>query len=94
MEEVIDLQYKKSKYQKDHKFKKLFATLNILDDFIDDSSFSKQNSMLTTLFIKARHVGLNAIASSQKFNAISTVARTNVRQLYFFRLRSILKKDA
>lgn len=26
-EEVIDLQYKISKYQKDHKFKRLFATL-------------------------------------------------------------------
>ena len=36
MEEVIDLQYKISKYQKDHKFKKLFAALMILDDFTDD----------------------------------------------------------
>ena len=88
MEEVIDLQYKISKYQKDHKFKKMFSTLIILDDFIDDNRFSKHNSMLNTLFIKARHVGLNVIASSQKFNAISTVARTNVRQLYFFRLRN------
>ena len=94
MESVIDLQYKISKYQKEHKFKQLFATLLILDDFIDDSRFSKQNSMLNTLFIKARHVGLNVVASSQKFNAISTVARTNVKQLYFFRLRNILNKDA
>ena len=66
----------------------MFSTLIILDDFIDDSRFSKHNSMLNTLFIKARHVGLNVIASSQKFNAISTVARTNVRQLYVFRLRN------
>ena len=88
MEDVIELQHKISKYQKDHDFKKLFSTLIILDDFIDDARFSKHNSMLNTLFIKARHVGLNVIASSQKFNAISTVARTNVRQLYFFRLRN------
>ena len=84
MEEVIELQYKISKYQKDHKSKRLFSTLIILDDFIDDSRFSKHNSMLNTLFIKARHVGLNVIASSQKFNANSTVARTNVRHLYIF----------
>ena len=44
--------------------------------------------MFNTLSIKARHVGLNVIASSQKSNAISTVARTHVRQLYFFRLRN------
>ena len=66
----------------------MFSTLIILDDSIDDNRFLNHNSMLNTSFIKARHVGLSVIASSQKFNAISTVARTNVRQLYVFRLRN------
>ena len=88
MEEVMELQHKISKYQKDHDFKQLFSTLIILDDFIGDSKFSKHNSILNALFVRARHNGLNVIASSQKFNAISTVARTNARQLYFFRLRN------
>ena len=84
----MELQHKISKYQKDHDFKQLFSTLIILDDFIDDRKFSKHNSILNALFIRARHNGLNVIASSQKFNPISTVARTNARQLYFFRLRN------
>ena len=55
MEEVMELQHKISKYQKDHDFKQLFSTLIILDDFIDDSRFSKHNSILNALFFRARH---------------------------------------
>ena len=87
MEEVINLQHKLSKCQKDKGFTKLFATLIILDDFIDSTSFSRHNSVLDSLFIRARHNGINVVASSQKFHAISTTARTNARQLFFFRLR-------
>ena len=40
------------------------------------------------LYIRARHFGINVISSSQKYNALSTIVRTNSRQLIFFKLRN------
>ena len=88
LEEILDQQYKISQYQKDHKFKKLFATLVVVDDFVDQVSFSKHNSMLNALYIRGRHFGVNVVSSSQKFNSLSTIIRVNSRQLYFFKMRN------
>jgi spore coat protein CotF len=88
LEEVLEQQYKISQYQKDHKFKKLFATLVVVDDFVDQVSFSKHNSMLNALYIRGRHFGVNVVSSSQKFNSLSTIIRVNSRQLYFFKMRN------
>ena len=88
LEEILELQYKISKYQKDNNFKTLFASLVIVDDFVDQVSFSKHNSLLNSLYIKARHYGVNVVSSSQKFNALSTIIRVNSRQLFFFKMRN------
>ena len=88
LEEILEQQYKISQYQKDHKFKKLFATLVVVDDFADQVSFSKHNSMLNALYIRGRHFGVNIVSSTQKFNSLSTIIRVNSRQLYFFKMRN------
>ena len=88
LEEILEQQYKISQYQKDHKFKKLFATLVVVDDFADQVSFSKHNSMLNALYIRGRHFGVNVVSSTQKFNSLSTIIRVNSRQLYFFKMRN------
>ena len=84
LEEILEQQYKISEYQKKHKFKKLFATLIVVDDFCDDVRFSKHNSMLNALYIRGRHFGVNVVSSTQKFNGLSTIIRVNSGQLYFF----------
>ena len=66
LEEMLEQQYKINQYQKDHNFKRLFATLVIIDDFVDQVSFSKHNSMLNALYIRGRHVGVNVVSSSRK----------------------------
>lgn len=91
LEEILEQRYKISQYQKDHKFKKLFATLVVVDDFVDQVSFSKHNSMLNALYIRGRHLGVNVVSSSQKFNSLSTIIRVNSRQLYVFKTRNYKK---
>lgn len=88
LKNVIDLQQKISEYQKKNGMTQLFSTLILIDDFVDSVAFSKHNSLLNMLYIRARHFGINVISSSQKYNALSTIVRTNSRQLIFFKLRN------
>ena len=88
LEEILDLQHKITKYQKDHDFKQLFSVLIIIDDFVDDTRFSRHNSLLNALYIRGRHFGCNIISSTQKFNGLSTIIRVNSRQLFFFKMRN------
>ena len=88
LEEILEQQYKISEFQKKNEFKKLFATLIVVDDFVDAVSFSKHNSMLNALYIRGRHYGVNIVSSTQKFNGLSTIIRVNSRQLYFFKMRN------
>ncbi len=91
LEEILDLQHKITKFQKDHDFKQLFSVLIIIDDFVDSVSFSRHNSLLNALYIRGRHFGCNIISSTQKFNGLSTIIRVNSRQLFFFK-RGTIKK--
>ena len=52
LEEILDLQHKITKFQKDHDFKQLFSVLIIIDDFVDDTRFSRHNSLLNALYIR------------------------------------------
>ena len=88
LEYILDLQHKITKYQKDHSFKQLFSVLIIIDDFVDDTRFSRHNSLLNALYIRGRHFGCNIISSTQKFNGLSTIIRVNSRQLFFFKMRN------
>ena len=87
LEEILDLQHKITKFQKDHDFKQLFSVLIIIDDFVDSVAFSRHNSLLNALYIRGRHFGCNIISSTQMFNGLSTIIRVNSRQLFFFRTR-------
>ena len=88
LEDIIELQHKITKYQKDHDFKQLFSVLIVIDDFVDDARFARHNSLLNALYIRGRHFGINVISSTQKFNALSTIIRVNARQLFFFKMRN------
>ena len=62
--------------------------LFLIDDFIDQASFTKHNNVLNALCIKARHFNVSIISSSQKYNGLSTTIRTNSRHLTFFKRRN------
>ena len=88
LEHILNLQNKITQYQKDHDFKTLYSVLIIIDDFVDDTRFSRHNSLLNALYIRGRHFGCNIISSTQKFNGLSTIIRVNSRQLFFFKMRN------
>ncbi len=87
---VLDTQRDKIKKLKDAKSKKpLPQVLTIIDDFADrwDVMHSATN-ILTTLFIRGRHLGSSCWLSSQKLTAITSVARVNFRFMCVWRLRN------
>ena len=88
LEHILNLQNKITQYQKDHDFKTLYSVLITIDDFVDDTRFSRHNSLLNALYIRGRHFGCNIISSTQKFNGLSTIIRVNSRQLFFFKMRN------
>ena len=90
LRQILDEQREKIRKQKDAKTKKaLPQTLTIIDDFADrwDVMHSATN-ILTTLFIRGRHLGSSCWVSSQKLTSISQVARVNFRFMLVWRLRN------
>jgi hypothetical protein len=90
LREILDQQREKIKKLKDAKSRRpLPQVLTIIDDFADrmDIMHSASN-ILTTLFIRGRHLGSSCWLSSQKLTAITPVARVNFRFMCVWRLRN------
>ena len=66
--------------------KKLLQILIIIDDFADDSSFSRQSKLLHALFTRGRHSQISTIVATQKFTALHPIIRVNASELFVFRL--------
>ena len=94
LEKIIDTQRKVVQYMKDRKKKKLYQILILVDDFADDPSFSRSSKLLHSLFTRGRHTMISTIVSTQKFNAIHPIIRTNATELYVYRLRNQKDLDA
>jgi hypothetical protein len=90
LRQILDEQRSKIKKAKDAKTKKpLPQVLTIIDDFADRHDIMHAASnVLTTLFIRGRHLGSSCWLSSQKLTAIATVARVNFRFMCVWRLRN------
>ena len=80
----------KIKKLKDAQSKKaLPQVLTIIDDFADRPDIMhNSNSVLTTMFVRGRHLGSSCWLSSQKLTAIAQVARVNFRFILVWRLRN------
>ncbi len=90
LRQILDEQRDKIKKLKDAKSKKpLPQVLTIIDDFADrwDVMHSATN-ILTTLFVRGRHLGSSCWISSQKLTAITSVARVNFRFMLVWRQRN------
>ena len=94
LEKIIDTQKKVVQYMKERKKKKLYQILILVDDFADDPSFSRSSKLLHSLFTRGRHTMISTIVSTQKFNAIHPIIRTNATELYVYRLRNQKDLDA
>jgi hypothetical protein len=73
--------------KKDPKTKKLFSVLLIFDDVADNKAIDN-NQALNSCFTRGRHSQISTILSTQKYNAVSTIIRTNMDSMYLFRLRN------
>ena len=91
---IIETQRKVTQYMKDHKKKKLYQILILVDDFADDPSFSRNSKLLHSLFTRGRHSMISTIVATQKFVAIHPIIRTNATELYVYRLRNQKDLDA
>ena len=75
--------------------KRLYGVLIIVDDFADDprimhsaAGAASGGSMLNTLFIRGRHMGISTLVSSQKLKLVSTTIRVNLQFMLVWRLRN------
>ena len=69
------------------KTKKLFSVLLIFHDVADNKAIHN-NQALNSCFTRGRHSQISTILSTQKYNAVSTIIRTNMDSMYLFRLRN------
>ena len=60
----------------------------IVDDFIDDPSFSRHSKLVHSLFTRGRHNSISAIVSTEKFTAIAPIIRVNATFRIVYRLRN------
>ena len=90
LRQILDDQRGKIKNLKDAKSRKpLPQILCCIDDFADTPSVvHSASNVLTTLFIRGRHLGCSTWLSSQKLTALAPVARVNFRFMCVWRLRN------
>ncbi len=88
--DILAKQKEKIKELKDANSKKpLPQALLIIDDFADRPDVLHVSSgVMTSLFIRGRHLGSSCWLSSQKLTAIAPVARVNFRFMCVWRLRN------
>ena len=53
-----------------------------------DNKAIHNNSALNSCFTRGRHSQISTILSTQKYNVVSTIIRTNMDSMYLFRLRN------
>ena len=56
--------------------RRLHSACLVVDDFADEPRFHSNTSLLSMIFLRGRHMGVQAITMSQRYRAQSTVARS------------------
>ena len=88
LEQVIKTQQKVIDYQKEQKHKDLYQILIVIDDFADDTNFTRKSQLLHQLYIRGRHYMISTITSTQVYKQISPIVRKNMTHLFIYRLRN------
>ena len=88
LQHIIDTQQKVILEMKKRKLTKLFSICILIDDFSDDSNFSRHSKLLHSLFTRGRHNSISTLVSTQKFASIAQIVRINATFLIVYRLRN------
>lgn len=92
---IISTQHKLIRHCKDKKCKKLHAVLVVIDDWADRPDIMhKAGNLMTSLFIKGRHAGLNTWVASQAYRSVHPVVRANYRFVICWKLNDAKQRDA
>ena len=73
-------------YQNKHN--DLYHSLIVIDDFADDTKFTRKSQLLHQLYIRGKHYMISTIASTQVYKQISPIVRKNMTNLFIYRLRN------
>ena len=89
LETVLKTQHKVIDYQISQRHDDLYHNLFAIDDFADDTSFTRKSETLHQLYIRGRHYMVSTITSAQVCKQISPIVRTSMTHLfiYFFNYR-------
>jgi GTPase SAR1 family protein len=85
---IIDTQTQITEHMKKKGKSKMFQILIVIDDFADDRAFSRNSSLLHSLYTRGRHSFISTITATQVFNALAPIIRKNATELYCYRLRN------
>ena len=58
----------------------------MIDDFADDTNFTRKSQLLHQLYIRGRHYMISTITSTQVYKQISPIVRNNITNLFIYRL--------
>ena len=75
-------------YQKEQKHNDSYQMLIVIDDFADDTNFTRKSQLLHQLCIRGRHYMISTITSIQLYKQISPIVRKNMTHLCIYRLRN------
>ena len=88
MEQGLNTQKKETDYQKEQKHKDLYKILIVIDDFADDTNFTRKSQLLHQLYTRGRHYMISTTTSTQVDKQISPIVRKNMTHLFNYRLRN------
>ena len=88
LEQKIKTQKKVIDYQKEQKHKQIYKILTVIDDFADDTNFTRKSQLLHQLYIRGRHYMISIITSTQVYKRISPIVRKSMPHLFIYRLRN------
>ena len=75
LKQIIKTQQKVIDYQKEQKHKDLYRILIIIDDFADDTNFTRKSQLLHQLYIRGRHSMISKTTSTQIYKQINPIVR-------------------
>ena len=66
----------------------------VCDDLADDRSAVKGNTLLNSIFLRGRHMGLSCVLMTQRLRLLDVSTRVNANALFVFRLRNYKDLEA
>ena len=90
LEKLIERHKKVNAHLKHKKHKKGYVILVLVDDFADagEKVMHSSTNILTSLFVRGRHLGCACWLLTQKLRVVSLICRTNFCWMLIWRLRN------